>query len=54
MSPNAVGEVRGVRMCPCQCGKIEWTTADSVQQSGRRIEVDIIYYGPDRPERPSS
>jgi hypothetical protein len=35
MSQNAVGKVRGVRIFPCACGEIEWTTADIVQESGR-------------------
>lgn len=47
MSPDAIGNVRGVRMCPCHCGNVEWTSADIVQETGRRIAIDTVYYGPE-------
>jgi hypothetical protein len=46
MGPDAAGEVRGVNMCPCRCGIVEWTSADLVQETGRRVSVDTVYYGP--------
>jgi hypothetical protein len=47
MSPEAVGNVYGVQMCPCTCGNVEWVSADLVQETGRRIAVDTVYYGPE-------
>jgi hypothetical protein len=46
MNPEAVGVLRGVHMCPCECGNVEWTSADIVQESGRRVAIDTVYYGP--------
>jgi hypothetical protein len=46
MSPDAVGNVRGVHMCPCECGNVEWTSTDIIQETGRRIAIDTVYYGP--------
>ncbi|KAH7066190.1 hypothetical protein BKA63DRAFT_157069 [Paraphoma chrysanthemicola] len=45
MSPDAVGRVRGVHMCPCQCGEVSWTSADLIQETGRRVAIDTIFYG---------
>jgi hypothetical protein len=50
MSPDAVGKVRGVHMCPCLCGDVSWTSADLIQETGRKISIDTIIYGPE--ERP--
>jgi hypothetical protein len=47
MSSEVVGHVRGVQMCFCGCGNIEWTIADLVQQTGRKVAVDTVYYGPE-------
>jgi hypothetical protein len=47
MSPEAVGNVYGVQMCPCTCGDVEWVSANLVQETGRRIAVDTVYYGPE-------
>jgi hypothetical protein len=50
MGSEAVGNVRGVKLCPCMCGNVEWTSATLVQETGRKITVESIYYGPeDRP-----
>ncbi|KAF2822467.1 hypothetical protein CC86DRAFT_372976 [Ophiobolus disseminans] len=50
MSPSAVGTMRGVQMCPCLCGNVEWTSVDLVQEHGRKIAVNFVYHGPnDRP-----
>jgi hypothetical protein len=45
MSPDAVGNVRGVHMCPCRCGNVEWTAVDVVQETGRKIAIGAVYYG---------
>jgi hypothetical protein len=47
MDPGAVGNVYGVKMCPCNCGNVEWVSANLVQETGRRVTVDLIYYGPE-------
>jgi hypothetical protein len=49
-STEAVGAVRGVHLCPCSCNGVEWTSADLVQETGRIITVEFVYYGPE--ERP--
>ncbi|KAH8723871.1 hypothetical protein GQ44DRAFT_803146 [Phaeosphaeriaceae sp. PMI808] len=43
-------KVRGVHLCPCKCGNVQWLSADLVQQTGRRLRIDTTYYGPE--ERP--
>jgi hypothetical protein len=43
MSLDAVDKVRGVHLCPCPCGKTIWTSADIVQETGRRVAIDAIY-----------
>jgi hypothetical protein len=52
MSPDAVGNVRGVHMCPCQCGNVEWTSIDIVQRTGRKVAIDTVYYGAEYSEVP--
>jgi hypothetical protein len=47
MDPGAIGNVSGVKMCPCNCGNVEWVFANLVQETGRRVTVDLIYYGPE-------
>jgi hypothetical protein len=50
MSTNAIGNVRGVTPCPCSSDCVRWTSVDIVQETGRRIAIDTVYYGPeDRP-----
>jgi hypothetical protein len=50
MSTDAIGNVRGVTPCPCSCDCVRWTSVDIVQETGRRIAIDTVYYGPeDRP-----
>lgn len=50
MRLDAVGKVRGVHMCPCPCGEVSWTSADLIQETGRKVAIDTIIYGPE--ERP--
>jgi hypothetical protein len=45
MSINAVGNVRGVHMCPCSRGKVCWTSVDLIQQTGRTVAIDTVLYG---------
>jgi hypothetical protein len=47
MSRDAVGIVKGVQMCPCDCGSVAWTCADLIQETGRKVEIDTVYYGPE-------
>jgi hypothetical protein len=47
MTHDAIGVVRGVQKCPCLCGDIEWTSADLVQETGRVVAVNFVYYGPE-------
>jgi hypothetical protein len=50
MHVDAVVHVRGVTTCPCPCGSVGWTSVDVLQENGRRIAIDTVYYGPeDRP-----
>lgn len=50
MSSDAVGSIRGVQMCPCPCGRVEWSSVDLVQEGGRKIAINFVYHGPeDRP-----
>jgi hypothetical protein len=53
MSSEAVGHVCGVQICSCGCGNVEWTSANLVQQTGRRVAVDAVYYGPESRPLPS-
>lgn len=45
MSTDAIGHVRGVYQCPCECGEVKWTSADLCQEGGRRVAVDTVFYG---------
>ncbi|EAT92056.1 hypothetical protein SNOG_00561 [Parastagonospora nodorum SN15] len=47
MSPDAVGKVRGVQKCPCRCGNVVWTSANIIQETGRMIKIDSVFYGPE-------
>jgi len=46
-SPDAVGKVRGVQTCPCRCGNAVWTSANIVQETGRMLKIDTVFYGPE-------
>jgi hypothetical protein len=45
MSVDAVGNLRGVHMCPCSCGEVCWLSVDLVQQTGRTVAIDTVFYG---------
>ena len=45
MSPEAVGVVDGVELCVCGCGELRWLAALLVQETGRKVEVGVVYYG---------
>jgi hypothetical protein len=47
MTQHAIGVARGVEKCPCLCADIEWTSADLVQETGRIVAVNFVYYGPE-------
>jgi hypothetical protein len=47
MGTEAIGNVRGVHMCPCNCGEVKWTSADVIQEGGRRVAIDTVFYGID-------
>jgi hypothetical protein len=45
MSVDAVGNLRGVHMCPCSCSEVCWLSVDLVQQTGRTVAIDTVFYG---------
>jgi len=45
MSPDAVGNVPGVELCACECGKVTWLAAILVQETGREIQARVRFVG---------
>lgn len=45
MSSEAAGVVDGVELCVCGCGELCWLAARLVQETGRKVEVGLVYYG---------
>lgn len=47
MQLDAIENVRGVQLCSLECGQVKWLSADLVRETGRRVAIDVLYYGPE-------
>ncbi|KAF2476384.1 uncharacterized protein BDR25DRAFT_339411 [Lindgomyces ingoldianus] len=43
--PNIAKNLPGASLCSCGCDEVRWWQANLVQKSGRKVEVDVVYYG---------
>jgi hypothetical protein len=51
MDSEHVGHVDGVEFCACGCGMPSWTFARFTQETGRKVEVEVLFYGDSERER---
>ncbi|KAF2271133.1 hypothetical protein CC78DRAFT_12246 [Lojkania enalia] len=41
----------GIELCKCGCGEVCWLRANLMQEGGRRVEVEAVFYGDSNAER---
>ena len=51
MDTDAVDVVDGVQACGCGCGNASWAAVVLKQERGRKVEVDFMYCGEERPKK---
>lgn len=51
ISPDYAGLLPGIELCTCGCGSASWVLAQLVQETGRKVEVEVLFYEDSEAER---